>query len=130
MQDRPLTVPLAQNFSFSNSGTLIVSDALAQSLPFDSAQLNINYKAPAEASSEILNQYADLLTPQNGFLTITREEMYAQGTAMKITTSYVGIYVGIIFLIAARCILALQQLSEASDNSERYALPPQDRCGG
>ncbi|ALU15553.1 ABC transporter permease protein [Eubacterium limosum] len=113
---------IGTNFSFSNSGTLIVSDALAQNLPFDSAQLNINYKAPAEASSEILNQYAGLLTPQNGFLTITREEMYAQGTAMKITTSYVGIYVGIIFLIASAAILALQQLSEASDNTERYAL--------
>lgn len=113
---------IGTNFSFSNSGTLIVSDALAQSLPFDSAQLNINYKAPAEASSDVLNQYSDLLMPQNGFLTITREEMYAQGTAMKITTSYVGIYVGIIFLIASAAILALQQLSEASDNSERYAL--------
>lgn len=113
---------IGTNFSFSNSGTLIVSDALAQNLPFDSAQLNINYKAPAEASSEILNQYAGLLTPQNGFLTITREEMYAQGTAMKITTSYVGIYVGIVFLIASAAILALQQLSEASDNTERYAL--------
>ena len=41
---------IGTNFSFSNSGTLIVSDALAQNLPFDSAQLNINYKAPAAVS--------------------------------------------------------------------------------
>lgn len=113
---------IGTSFTFSNSGALVVSDALAESLPFSSAQLNINYKAPAETSSEVLNQYADLLKPQNGFLTITREEMYAQGTTMKITTSYVGIYVGIIFLIASAAILALQQLSEASDNTERYAL--------
>jgi len=33
-----------------------------------------------------------------------------------------GIYLGIVFLISSAAVLALQQLSEASDNMERYSM--------
>lgn len=33
---------------------------------------------------------------------------------------YIGIYIGIVFLITSMAVLALQQLSEASDSIERY----------
>ncbi|WP_409193815.1 FtsX-like permease family protein, partial [Clostridium perfringens] len=35
---------------------------------------------------------------------------------------YLGIYIGGIFLITAAAVLALQQLSESTDNIERYNL--------
>ena len=39
-----------------------------------------------------------------------------------LTVSYIGIYLGITFLIVAGAVLALQQLSQAADNEQRYAL--------
>ena len=36
--------------------------------------------------------------------------------------SYVVLYLSIVFLITSAAVLALQQLSEASDNIERYRL--------
>jgi putative ABC transport system permease protein len=36
--------------------------------------------------------------------------------------SYLALYIGLVFLIAAAAMLALQQLSESSDNAERYGL--------
>ena len=35
---------------------------------------------------------------------------------------YIAIYIGIIFLITSAAVLALQKLTEASDNVERYGL--------
>ena len=36
--------------------------------------------------------------------------------------SYLAIYIGSVFLIASAAVLALQQLSEAADNIDRYSL--------
>ncbi len=33
---------------------------------------------------------------------------------------FIGIYIGIVFLISSMAVLALQQLSEASDSIDRY----------
>lgn len=41
---------------------------------------------------------------------------------MKALVSFLGIYIGIIFLITSAAVLALQQLSEAADNRQRYAV--------
>ncbi|MGL4819902.1 MAG: FtsX-like permease family protein, partial [Bacilli bacterium] len=49
----------------------------------------------------------------------TAYEWIAGETGMII---YIGIYLGIIFLISSAAILALQQLSEASDNADRFHM--------
>lgn len=36
--------------------------------------------------------------------------------------SFLAIYLGVVFMICSAAILAIQQLSEASDNRERYRL--------
>ena len=40
---------------------------------------------------------------------------------MQAIATFVGFYLGIIFLISSAAILALKQLSESSDNTEKYA---------
>lgn len=40
----------------------------------------------------------------------------------SVTLTYIGMYLGIVFLIASAVILALQQLSQASDNVARYRI--------
>jgi putative ABC transport system permease protein len=48
--------------------------------------------------------------------------MQAQEGGSKAIISFMGIYVGIVFLMASAAVLALQQVSEAADNRQRYAI--------
>lgn len=41
---------------------------------------------------------------------------------LSVIMTYIGLYLGIVFLIASAVILALQQLSQASDNKQRYQI--------
>ncbi|GHU66424.1 hypothetical protein AGMMS49983_16040 [Clostridia bacterium] len=43
-------------------------------------------------------------------------------TAASVGIAYMSVYIGIVFLLACVSVLAIMQLSEASDNQTRYAL--------
>ena len=53
---------------------------------------------------------------------LIRNEIIEQSTGLGALASYLAIYMGIIFLITSAAVLALQQLSESADNTERYNL--------
>lgn len=53
---------------------------------------------------------------------ITRKIAYETSVGIKVMFTYIGVYVGIVFLITSAAVLALQQLTEASDNVKRYEL--------
>lgn len=50
----------------------------------------------------------------------TLEQLYAKVYGSSAIIVFLGIYLGIVFLISSAAVLALQQLSEASDSLERY----------
>jgi len=52
----------------------------------------------------------------------TKLDMYVQTMGSKMLVLFVGIYLGIVFLLCSAAVLALQQLSQAADNQERYAV--------
>jgi putative ABC transport system permease protein len=52
----------------------------------------------------------------------SKAELCARSVGYKVMVSYLALYIGLVFLIAAAAVLALQQLSESSDNAERYGL--------
>lgn len=52
----------------------------------------------------------------------TKEVVKDITAGMKAVISFIAIYIGIIFLLTSAAVLALQQLSEAADNRQRYAV--------
>ena len=48
--------------------------------------------------------------------------LYAEGMGTKLLVLFLGLYLGIIFLVTSAAVLALQQLSQAADNVERYRI--------
>ena len=48
--------------------------------------------------------------------------IYGASVGLGACVTFVGIYLGIIFLISSAAILALKELSESSDNKERYCM--------
>ncbi|WP_313577397.1 ABC transporter permease [Lacrimispora sp.] len=119
-----------QNIKLSNSDsgiTFVVNDGFSETLSKSPDQvLNMICKT-GEGSRELqenLNQYSNSEDYQEkGFWYYSsREEIYASSLAMKAIISFLAIYLGIVFMVACAAILAIQQLAQASDNKERYAL--------
>lgn len=52
----------------------------------------------------------------------TRNEIYDNSVGMSAMVVFLGSYLGIVFLISSGAILALKELSEATDNKEKYQI--------
>ena len=129
---------LITNLANTNFLTLVVDDKDIDKFINNNtnkrAYMNINYGNENKASLEkkyveLFNAYRnETIKSENdksydevGFiLGDTRESIYKNTKGMTTTVLFIGIYLGIIFLIASMAVLALQQLSEASDSIERY----------
>ncbi|WP_342621412.1 ABC transporter permease [Erysipelothrix sp. P66] len=53
---------------------------------------------------------------------LSSEDVTASMSGTELLFTYVGIYLGLVFLLSSVVVLALQQLSEASDNQSRYRV--------
>lgn len=113
---------LADNFL-----TLVVEDNLTNNLVVQSSNLNINfnsdYKKSEEKFSKLFKEYKEnkLSYDKFGFINgSTKEDIYANNKGSITIILFSVIYLGIVFLISSMAVLALQQLSEASDSIERY----------
>ncbi len=65
----------------------------------------------------------------SGVYSNTRTDIVSASMGLSTIITFVAIYLGIIFLISGAAILALKELSESSDNRERYDGAAEDRCG-
>lgn len=52
----------------------------------------------------------------------TRQAMIDNSVGMSALVTFIGLYIGIIFLISSAAILALKELSESSDNRRKYDM--------
>lgn len=123
----------AQNFSFMTDFmaiemfTLVVPDEAANDMPTDTSILNINYNGNNEQYDEELYKKLEDVRMNSGkydlfFLGATKTMVFDQSIGLSTTAVFIGIYLGIVFLISSAAVLALQQLSEASENMERYEI--------
>lgn len=58
----------------------------------------------------------------NSYSSVTAEYVKENSKGLSVVMTYIGLYLGLIFLMASAVILALQQLSQASDNKQRYLI--------
>ncbi|WP_352408385.1 ABC transporter permease [Lawsonibacter hominis] len=114
------------------SSMLVLPDALAASGTLSSRNLVGNY-APGidpEQADERLAQAMGNLVPRDydsggngyGYGWDSRVQIYLQTMGTKILVLFLGIYLGIVFLLCSAAVLALQQLSQAADNQNRYRV--------
>lgn len=122
--------PSVQNACFQDSGelddtgTLILPDSFFSGKHAIATFLNVNYKAGVN-DSDFVNTWKTVnkKTAQPTYNSLnTKVDIYQSAGGYKLLVSYLALYIGLVFLIAAAAVLALQQLSESSDNAERYGL--------
>ncbi|WP_283703055.1 ABC transporter permease [Clostridium perfringens] len=110
----------------NNFFTLIVPDNIVSNLKPIANKININFPKNSneeERVQKLFNEYRDGIVDLDkyGFVNgYTRERIYEENNGMTNIVLFIGIYLGIIFLISSTAVLALQQLSEASDSIDRY----------
>lgn len=111
--------------SRSDSGTLIVSDKVLSSAKPVETTLNLNFKDPENDTKALQDEIQDHygITIEKPFqMNVSKQLVYDNSISMKAMLTFLSMYIGIVFLISSAAVLALQQLSEASDNAERYSL--------
>ena len=104
---------------FGDIGTLVVPQKTAET---GTPYLKVNngmFKGNADIAYE--EATADLNKAKN-FIYISQKDINVEIMSDQLTSSYVGIYLGIIFLVTAGAVLALQQLTQSAENEKRYAL--------
>ena len=103
------------------TGTVIVPQEMTKGLDADRWVVNFNFMKGIENPSDAL--YEEWNTSNvEGFQLMAGHEVIVSITADNLLTTYLGIYLGITFLITAGAVLALQHLSQSSDNVKRYDL--------
>lgn len=110
----------------TDSFLFIVPDGFVSNMKVDSTILNINC-TNRESEIRLTKLIEDTITDVNSrdigiAYSISRENVYESSITSKALISYLAIYLGIVFMITCAAILAIQQLSEATDNKERYDL--------
>lgn len=105
---------------------LIINYDFDENISLSNAYMDVNYKNSNEEAiqNDIENTFKNLKNNDElrslPILSYTKQDLYNVRKGLSTTILYVGLYLGIIFLIASAAVLALQQLSEASDSSDRY----------
>lgn len=119
---------LKTDFMQSNMFTVIVSDDACTDKEISSSNVSVNFtgnnieKREADFSN-LIDSYktTDIDYDTVGFVMgASRNEVYEENKGLTTIILFIGIYLGIVFLISSMAVLALQQLSEASDSIERY----------
>ncbi|NFN49658.1 FtsX-like permease family protein [Clostridium botulinum] len=112
-----------------NIFTVVVPDDVVDNIEPSAMYFNANYpKDNKEYFEEKYNQFFKVFTDSNKsvgensifILGDTKTNIYASNRGLSTLIIYLGIYIGIVFLISSAAILALQQLSEISESLERY----------
>lgn len=116
---------LQDNGLGANPGTFVVADDLAASLPTYQQVIDVMYAGPTEEGDAALKgleeRLSDSLGERSALTTVdTVTSVLADGTTTTGLISYMVIYIGFVLVIACAAILAIQQLSNASDSAGSY----------
>lgn len=98
----------------------VVKDSLLDGLKPIYSRFNMMLNDSSNTKTELENVRSKLL--DNEVYSITNEEIYSNAAGLGATAAYLGIYLGLIFIITSAVVLAIQQLTESTDNIERYKL--------
>ncbi len=121
------TLPLVNSYMANNMGTIVVNDQLLTQMNFEPKQFILNgyYRDTDETVDESIENNLAVYNDNEELPYVildTKNEFIDETLGLKMMLTYVGIYLGLIFLIACSTIIALIQLSESDENIVRYSL--------
>ena len=102
---------------------VVIPDEMASELEVRRQVWSADYAGDAEETEKRVQAALTAYQMENSWLRVeSRLNLYQETMGSKILALFLGLYLGFTFLLAAAAVLALQQLSQAADNSGRYAI--------
>ena len=123
---------IVMSTSHTNTGIILVPDSCNLTDEMRTIQLLVaNYNATTEGEKEKIEE--KFASSDSGFVQnlaneglkidgMTKISIIEASVGLATIITFIAIYLGIIFLIASSAILALKQLTESSDNKQRYLI--------
>lgn len=109
-----------------NSGIIVVPDNVVnENMPKKEillANYNANTKVEKQKINSLINNLENTYNKNNLVSYNTKIDMLESSIGLGALVTFIGLYLGIIFLISSAAILALKELSESTDNKERYKM--------
>ncbi len=111
------------NSSRSNTGFIVLPDKALENHTSIAEFLVANYKNDKEKTEDKIDEVLSNNYNKTTWLTYNSKIDIANASVgIGALVTFVGLYLGIIFLISSAAILALKELSESTDNKERYNM--------
>lgn len=103
-------------------GCAVIPDELAGQLEVRRQVLVANYAGDKESAETIFQTAMEGLYQIDDLSlnAVTSLDIYMENMGSKILVLFIGLYLGVVFLLTSAAVLALQQLSQAADNVTRY----------
>ena len=123
--EKPVRTPNAIVNGPAADGVVVVPEEMVSQLKPRRQMVNINYRGDAQAVDTLIREALEKTDSFGGELWMMMNyklDNYYDLMGSKILVLYMGLYLGLVFLLTAAAVLALQQLSQAADNARRYEL--------
>lgn len=112
----------------TNSGFTVVPDEAVSDenlMPYSwfyIANYNKNYAKGVEYVEQFLNNETFKKSLGSHTYVETREYMLSKSISLASLIVFLGLYLGIIFLLASSALLSLKELTQAADNRDKYEI--------
>ena len=140
--------PLSTSAFVSDGAMLVVPDETVEVLRADgeapyASYLDLSYRTDRAEGDRLLEEALACALPAEGqeargsgyetspwpvTTVYTADEVIEQSGGMRMMITYLALYIGFVFLITTAALLAVQQLSEASDSLARYRMLAEIGC--
>ena len=106
-----------------NAGIIVVPDHAVTESWLEEEKLLANYNAVNDEERKEIENIIINLNGDGIYLNAsTKLSIYEASVGLGSLVTFIGLYLGIIFLLSSAAILALKELSESTDNKERFNM--------
>lgn len=111
-------------FNTYGEAVAVVPDTLAERLEVRRQLASFQYAGDKVATDAQVTAVLErgARAGDTNLFSFSRLDFYWDNMGSKILVLYLGLYMGVLFLVTAAAVLALQQLSQAADNAPRYRI--------
>lgn len=116
--------------SHVNAGLFVVPDDAVTDLMRADNVMVANYIGSTKEEKKTIEHKIEALSENSYFSSLnqsrlnasTKISIYEASVGLSAMVTFIGLYLGIIFLISSAAILALKELSESADNQSRFQM--------
>ena len=106
----------------ANLGFFVVSDQIIEKDHLKNEILSGNYNSKNQKIIDKLEEKVKKFHTEETLIKDTRYEIEISAAGLTTIITFIGLYLGIIFLISSSAILALKELSDCIDDKKKYKI--------